>query len=108
MTFIIVFIEQQDLYRILKTHYRVLQPLYIEFYKRFIESYKRIFEFYNRFIEFYNHFIKFFYPVLRVQFPAGGLGVVFFATGPGGSVKCISFWHSNLPYFIVPWARLHV
>ena len=34
-----------------------------------------------------------------VQFPAGGLGVVFFATGPGWFLKCISFSHSNLPYF---------
>ena len=26
-----------------------------------------------------------------VQFPAGGLGVAFFATGPGWVLKCISF-----------------
>ena len=30
-------------------------------------------------------------PGLRVQFPAGGLGVAFFATGPGWVLKCISF-----------------
>ena len=35
----------------------------------------------------------------RVQFPAGGFGVAFFATGPGWVLKCIFFWHSNLPYF---------
>ena len=34
-----------------------------------------------------------------VQFPAGCLGVAFFATGSGWVLKCISFWHSNLPYF---------
>ena len=30
---------------------------------------------------------------------ARGLGVAFFATGPGWVLKFISFWHSNLPYF---------
>ena len=30
-------------------------------------------------------------PGSRVQFPAGGLGVAFFATGPGWVLKCISF-----------------
>ena len=34
----------------------------------------------------------------RVQFPVRGLGVAFFATGPGWVLKCMSFWHSNLPY----------
>ena len=29
----------------------------------------------------------------------GGLGVAFYATGPSWVLKCISFWHSNLPYF---------
>ena len=38
-------------------------------------------------------------PGSRVQFPAGDLGVAFFATGPGWVLKCISFRHSNLPYF---------
>ena len=28
-----------------------------------------------------------------------GLGVAFFATSPGWVLNCISFWHSNLPYF---------
>ena len=27
-------------------------------------------------------------PELRVQFPAGGLGVAFFATGPNWVLKC--------------------
>ena len=35
----------------------------------------------------------------RDQFPAGGLGVAFFTTGPGWVLKYISFRHSNLPYF---------
>ena len=35
-------------------------------------------------------------PGSRVQFPAGGLGVAFFVSGPGLVLKCISFWHSNL------------
>ena len=30
-------------------------------------------------------------PGSRVQFPAGGFGVAFFATGPGWVLKCISF-----------------
>ena len=30
-------------------------------------------------------------PGLRLRFPAGGLGVAFFATGPGWVLKCISF-----------------
>ena len=30
-------------------------------------------------------------PGSRVQFPAGGLGVAFFATGPGWVLNCISF-----------------
>ena len=41
-------------------------------------------------------------PESRVRFPAGGLGVAFFATGPGWVLKCISFWHSNLLYFKKP------
>ena len=28
-----------------------------------------------------------------------GVGVAFFATAPGWVLKCISFWHLNLPYF---------
>ena len=36
-------------------------------------------------------------PGLRVQFPAGVLGVAFFATGSGWVLKCVSFQHSNLP-----------
>ena len=35
----------------------------------------------------------------RVQFPAGDLGVSFFATGPSWVLKCMFFWQSNLPYF---------
>ena len=38
------------------------------------------------------------HPGLLVQFPAGGLGVAFFATGLGWVLKCtvyISFWHSK-------------
>ena len=31
-------------------------------------------------------------PESRVQFPGGGLGVAFFATGPGWVLKCISFF----------------
>ena len=38
-------------------------------------------------------------PGSRVQFPAGGLGVAFFATGPGLVLKMYIFWHSNLSYF---------
>ena len=34
-------------------------------------------------------------PGTRVQFPAGGLGAAFFATGPGWVLKCISPQHSN-------------
>ena len=30
-------------------------------------------------------------PGSRVQFPAGGLGVAFFATGPGWVLKCLFF-----------------
>ena len=30
---------------------------------------------------------------------ASGFGVAFLATGLGWVLKCISFWHSNLPYF---------
>ena len=38
--------------------------------------------------------------VVSVQFPASrGLGVAFFTTGPGSVLKCMSFQHSNLPYF---------
>ena len=32
-------------------------------------------------------------------FPAGRLGLAFFATGPDWVLKCISFWHSNLLYW---------
>ena len=32
-------------------------------------------------------------------FPAGGLGVAFFATDSGWVLKCIRFWDSNLPCF---------
>ena len=38
-------------------------------------------------------------PGSRVQLPARGLGVAFVVTGPGWVLKCIYFWHSNLPYF---------
>ena len=31
--------------------------------------------------------------------PAGGLGVSFFVTGLRWILNCISFQHSNLPYF---------
>ena len=36
-------------------------------------------------------------PGSRVQFPAGGFGFAFFATGPGWVLKCVFLWHSNLP-----------
>ena len=32
-------------------------------------------------------------PGSRIQFPAGGLGVAFFATGPGWVLQCITFSH---------------
>ena len=35
-------------------------------------------------------------PGSRVRFPAGGLAVAFFATGPGWVLKCISFQHSKV------------
>ena len=38
-------------------------------------------------------------PGSRLRFPAAGIGVAFFTTCPGWVVKCISFWHLNLPYF---------
>ena len=47
----------------------------------------------------------------RVMGSTGGLGVAFFATGPCWVLKCISFWHSTLPYFkkkCICWQRMQM
>ena len=47
-------------------------------------------------------------PGSRVQFSAGGLGVVIFATCPSWVLKWISFWHSNLPYIKKTYTQIHI
>ena len=44
----------------------------------------------------------------RVQFPAGGLGVAFFATGPGWVLKCISSRHSNLLHLTLTFIYIFI